>query len=254
MSGTQHAGTPSAPVSSPREGTRKGDGEKPLGGGGGQGRELVLPLRGSQPLSRPSGRWRLPLSRAPVSGAGKRNHRVAGEEVGGGGAGRGGGPRGGAAGLSPPPAPGPYSPAPARSQPPCASRWPHRPTMKALLFAVLAAVLCVERAHTLVCFSCSDASSNWACLTPVKCGENENHCVTTYVGVGLGSKSGQSISKGCSPICPSAGINLGIAAASVYCCDSFLCNISGSSSVKASYAVLALGVLVSFIYVLRARE
>lgn len=41
-------------------------------------------------------------------------------------------------------------------------------------------------AHTLVCFSCSDASSNWACLTPVKCGENENHCVTTYVGVGIG--------------------------------------------------------------------
>ncbi|NXW38511.1 LY6E protein, partial [Phaetusa simplex] len=109
-------------------------------------------------------------------------------------------------------------------------------------------------AHTLVCFSCSDASSNWACLTPVRCGENENHCVTTYVGVGLGGKSGQSISKGCSPICPSAGINLGIAAASVYCCDSFLCNISGSSSVKASYAVLALGVLVSFIYVLRARD
>lgn len=72
--------------------------------------------------------------------------------------------------------------------------------------------------------------------------------------VNSGGKSGQSISKGCSPICPSAGINLGIAAASVYCCDSFLCNISGSSSVKASYAVLALGVLVSFIYVLRARE
>ncbi|XP_061230224.1 lymphocyte antigen 6E [Neopsephotus bourkii] len=159
------------------------------------------------------------------------------------------GPRGGAAVISPPPAA-----SPARRSLPCASRWPHRRTMKALLLAVLAAVLCVERAHTLVCFSCSDASSNWACLKPVRCGENENHCVTTYVGVGFGSKSGQSISKGCSPICPSAGINLGIAAASVYCCDSFLCNISGSSSVRASYTVLALGVLVSFIYILRARE
>ncbi|NXJ12421.1 LY6E protein, partial [Odontophorus gujanensis] len=112
-------------------------------------------------------------------------------------------------------------------------------------------------AHTLICFSCSDASSNWACLRPVRCADNENHCVTTYVGVGIGewcSKSGQSISKGCSPICPSAGINLGIAAASVYCCDSFLCNMSGSSSIKASYTVLALGILVSFVYVLRARE
>uniref|UniRef100_A0A8V0Y3K6 Lymphocyte antigen 6 complex, locus E n=1 Tax=Gallus gallus TaxID=9031 RepID=A0A8V0Y3K6_CHICK len=58
--------------------------------------------------------------------------------------------------------------------------------MKAFLLAVLAAVLCVERAHTLICFSCSDASSNWACLTPVKCAENEEHCVTTYVGVGIG--------------------------------------------------------------------
>ncbi|NWS86870.1 LY6E protein, partial [Toxostoma redivivum] len=109
-------------------------------------------------------------------------------------------------------------------------------------------------AHTLVCFSCSDASSNWACLTPVQCGENENHCVTTYVGVGLGGKSGQSISKGCSPICPSAGINLGIAAASVYCCDSFLCNISGSSSVRASSTILALGILISLLYVLQARQ
>ncbi|XP_056341591.1 lymphocyte antigen 6E [Oenanthe melanoleuca] len=123
--------------------------------------------------------------------------------------------------------------------------------MKALLLAVLAAVLCVDRAHTLVCFSCSDASSNWACLTPVKCGENENHCVTTYVGVGLGGKSGQSISKGCSPICPSAGINLGIAAASVYCCDSFLCNISGAGSARASSCLLALAILLSLLYVLQ---
>lgn len=44
-------------------------------------------------------------------------------------------------------------------------------------------------AHTLVCFSCSDASSNWGCLKPVTCGENENYCVTTYVGVGLGESS-----------------------------------------------------------------
>ncbi|NXH22023.1 LY6E protein, partial [Bucco capensis] len=125
------------------------------------------------------------------------------------------------------------------------------------LGTLLAALLCVEQAHSLVCFSCSDASSNWACLKPVKCGDNEKHCVTSYVGVGIGewgSKSGQSISKGCSPICPSAGINLGIAAASVYCCDSFLCNISGSSSIKANSMVLVLGVLLSFIYILRARE
>lgn len=50
--------------------------------------------------------------------------------------------------------------------------------------------LCLSlAAHTLVCFSCSDASSNWGCLKPVTCGENENYCVTTYVGVGLGESS-----------------------------------------------------------------
>ncbi|OWK52869.1 Lymphocyte antigen 6E [Lonchura striata] len=194
-----------------------------------------------------------PLARPRFSLAGKRNQAWPGRRRGE--AARGPGP---ARGAEPPPFPRPrrpaLPPAPSSSSRPAHLSGHIDRTMKALLLAVLAAVLCVERAHTLVCFSCSDASSNWACLTPVKCGENENHCVTTYVGVGLGGKSGQSISKGCSPICPSAGINLGIAAASVYCCDSFLCNISGSSSVRASYAILALGILISFIYVLQARQ
>ncbi|XP_006031128.1 lymphocyte antigen 6E-like [Alligator sinensis] len=123
--------------------------------------------------------------------------------------------------------------------------------MKAFLFALLAAVLCVEPAHLLVCFTCNDASSNWACLTPVACSDGENHCVTTYFSASVGSQSGQTISKGCASICPNAGINLGIAAASVTCCDSFLCNISGASGVKASYTVMATGILASIIYILQ---
>ncbi|XP_019383788.1 PREDICTED: lymphocyte antigen 6E-like [Gavialis gangeticus] len=123
--------------------------------------------------------------------------------------------------------------------------------MKTFLFALLAAVLCVEPAHLLVCFSCKDASSNWACLTPVTCSEGEDHCVTTYFSTSVGSHSGQTISKGCASICPNAGINIGLAAASVTCCDSFLCNISGASSVKASYTVMAMGILASIICILR---
>ncbi|KAG6921923.1 lymphocyte antigen 6E-like, partial [Chelydra serpentina] len=104
-------------------------------------------------------------------------------------------------------------------------------------------------AHSLVCFTCQDASSNWDCLSSTTCQSDENYCVTTYLGGGIGGHSGQSISKGCAAVCPSVGINIGILAASVSCCSSFLCNISGASSVKVSYSVLAMAILASFIYI-----
>ncbi|XP_039383350.1 lymphocyte antigen 6E-like [Mauremys reevesii] len=119
--------------------------------------------------------------------------------------------------------------------------------MKAFLLTLLVAVLCVEQAHSLVCFTCNEASSNWACLLPATCPSDANYCVTTYLGAGIGGHSGQSISKGCSSICPSVGINIGILAASVSCCSSFLCNISGATSVKVSYSVLAMAILASFV-------
>ncbi|XP_044859024.1 lymphocyte antigen 6E-like isoform X1 [Mauremys mutica] len=121
--------------------------------------------------------------------------------------------------------------------------------MKAFLLTLLVAVLCVEQAHSLVCFTCKDASSNWDCLASTTCASDENYCVTTYLGAGIGGHSGQSISKGCSSVCPSGGINIGIAATSVSCCSSFLCNTSGTSSVKVSYSVLAMAILASFVYI-----
>ncbi|XP_030409771.1 lymphocyte antigen 6E-like [Gopherus evgoodei] len=121
--------------------------------------------------------------------------------------------------------------------------------MKAFLLTLLVAVLCVEQAHSLVCFTCKDASSNWDCLASTTCQSDENYCVTTYFGAGIGGHSGQSISKGCASVCPSGGINIGIAATSVSCCSSFLCNISGATSVKVSYSVLAMAILASFVYI-----
>ncbi|XP_053874080.1 lymphocyte antigen 6E-like [Malaclemys terrapin pileata] len=121
--------------------------------------------------------------------------------------------------------------------------------MKAFLLTLLAAVLCAEQAHSLVCFTCKDASSNWECLGSTICQSDENYCVTTYVGAGIGGHSGQSINKGCASVCPSGGINIGIAAASVSCCSSFLCNTSGATSVKVSYSVLAMAMLASFVYI-----
>lgn len=144
MSGARYAGSPPIPVFSFREteGTRKGM-EKAFGAGPVESWfcscGAPIPSAG-QALARRRD-CPLPGPHSPERGNETRSGR-------GGGRGRRcgarGGPRGGAAGLSPPPAPGPVA-SPARSQPPCASCWPHRRTMKALLLAVLAAVLCVER-------------------------------------------------------------------------------------------------------------
>ncbi|XP_065254993.1 lymphocyte antigen 6E-like [Emys orbicularis] len=121
--------------------------------------------------------------------------------------------------------------------------------MKAFLLTLLVVVLCVEQAHSLVCFTCKDASSNLECLGSTTCQSDENYCVTTYVGAGIGGHSGQSITKGCASVCPSGGMNIGIAAASVSCCSSFLCNTSGASHVKVSYSVLATAIMASFVYI-----
>ncbi|KAG8134022.1 hypothetical protein E2320_011763 [Naja naja] len=64
---------------------------------------------------------------------------------------------------------------------------------------------------------------------------------------------GLSISKGCVPICPSVGVDIGIAAMSVHCCSSFLCNISGANSIQINHLVLALATLTSFFYLFGSR-
>ncbi|CAM4496287.1 unnamed protein product [Caretta caretta] len=65
--------------------------------------------------------------------------------------------------------------------------------MKAFLLALLVAVLCVEQAHSLVCFTCTDASSNWGCLASTICPSDANYCVTTYIGAGIGGHSGAGL-------------------------------------------------------------
>uniref|UniRef100_H9GQH3 UPAR/Ly6 domain-containing protein n=1 Tax=Anolis carolinensis TaxID=28377 RepID=H9GQH3_ANOCA len=95
--------------------------------------------------------------------------------------------------------------------------------------------------------------SNWGCWRWQFCSSDDNYCATTYIGGGIGNFMPISISKGCVPVCPQAGINIGIAAASVKCCSSFLCNISGASSVQANHLVLAAGILASFLYLFGQR-
>ncbi|XP_074841697.1 lymphocyte antigen 6E-like [Carettochelys insculpta] len=123
--------------------------------------------------------------------------------------------------------------------------------MKALLFTLLVAVLCMERAYALKCFTCNNEPSNWNCIKITDCAEDEKYCVTSYTKTGMGEKAKHYITKKCSTVCPQTNLNLGAAATSVSCCQYSLCNISGAGSVKASNRAVAAGILASLFYVLR---
>ncbi|XP_053251147.1 lymphocyte antigen 6E-like [Podarcis raffonei] len=125
--------------------------------------------------------------------------------------------------------------------------------MKASFAILLAACLCVQRASSLVCWYCEGAESNWGCWRWQICSDSETSCATVYVGAGLAGYSSQSITKGCVPVCPQMGVNLGFAATSVSCCSSFLCNINGASSVKTNHLILAAGIAASFFYLFGPR-
>ncbi|NXH22021.1 LY6E protein, partial [Bucco capensis] len=104
---------------------------------------------------------------------------------------------------------------------------------------------------SLMCFTCNDATSNLQCLGSTICSGNEKYCLTTYSTTGFGNDRTQKITKKCSSYCPTIDLNIGVAGVATSCCETSLCNISGASSVKTSYAVLALGVLASLSCILK---
>ncbi|XP_057262658.1 lymphocyte antigen 6E-like [Pezoporus wallicus] len=123
--------------------------------------------------------------------------------------------------------------------------------MKTSLLVVLVITLCTESAFSLTCFSCKDAPSNLHCLSTTTCSDHEKYCLTTYSTTGMGSDRNQRITKRCSAFCPTIDLNIGIAGVATSCCKTSLCNISGASSVKTSYTMIALGVLASLACILR---
>ncbi|NXG69156.1 LY6E protein, partial [Baryphthengus martii] len=106
---------------------------------------------------------------------------------------------------------------------------------------------------SLTCFTCKDAASNLHCLSTTTCSQNEKYCLTTYSTTGYGkcNDRNQRITKKCSAYCPTIDLNIGIAGVATSCCETSLCNISGASSVKTSYAMIALGILASLTCILR---
>ncbi|KAJ7417697.1 Lymphocyte antigen 6E [Pitangus sulphuratus] len=124
--------------------------------------------------------------------------------------------------------------------------------MKALLVALLAAVLCAQPASSLFCYTCENEHSNWNCLKTYKCEDHEKFCTTTYSSAGIGKDVGHRITKKCSVDCPETNVNFGLAAFSTKCCSTSLCNFSGANSVRTSYAVMLLGIAASLVCAVRA--
>ncbi|XP_054673707.1 lymphocyte antigen 6E-like isoform X2 [Grus americana] len=109
----------------------------------------------------------------------------------------------------------------------------------------------MDSTFSLICFTCKDADSNINCLSTTTCSEHEKYCLTTYSTTGLGKDRSQRITKKCSAFCPTIDLNIGIAGVATSCCETSLCNISGASSVKTSFTMIALGVLASLACILR---
>uniref|UniRef100_A0A2K5RT56 Lymphocyte antigen 6 family member E n=1 Tax=Cebus imitator TaxID=2715852 RepID=A0A2K5RT56_CEBIM len=57
--------------------------------------------------------------------------------------------------------------------------------MKTLL-VLLAALLGVEQAGSLMCFSCLNQKSNLYCLKPTICSDQDNYCLTVTASAGIG--------------------------------------------------------------------
>ncbi|KAM6171476.1 lymphocyte antigen 6E [Erethizon dorsatum] len=123
-------------------------------------------------------------------------------------------------------------------------------SMKVFLPVLLAALLGVEQAHSLMCFSCTNQKSNFYCLWPTICSDSDNYCVTLSTSGGIGKlvDFGYSLNKGCSPTCPGPSINIGVVNVGTTCCSNSLCNFSAAGGgPQASAPLLSLGLLLSLL-------
>ncbi|XP_039593222.1 lymphocyte antigen 6E-like [Polypterus senegalus] len=108
----------------------------------------------------------------------------------------------------------------------------------------------VAYSEPLSCFSCKDAETNLNCNfnLPDTCAANQV-CVTATYSLGGSHK----INKGCvnknecDAVSAFGNINIGVASTSVKCCDSFLCNINGSTTARLNLLLLGVSALVLLI-------
>nr|XP_033789700.1 lymphocyte antigen 6E-like [Geotrypetes seraphini] len=108
--------------------------------------------------------------------------------------------------------------------------------MKTFLLSLLAAALCLHLADSLKCHTCEVASKSSDCTKEKTCSSREMFCKKI-----VASASGETIvSKDCTSDCSEGKAQIAGVQASVYCCQSDLCN--GAMSVKISFLALVISV------------
>ncbi|XP_075776127.1 ly6/PLAUR domain-containing protein 2-like [Pelodiscus sinensis] len=108
--------------------------------------------------------------------------------------------------------------------------------MKVLLVALLAGLVCVERALTLQCYTCKEPTDLSACTTVTNCSEKATACKTTVLSVDSGYPffGNITVSKSCAETCvPSDPDGIGEAHPDS-CCSTDLCNTDGAPGVRGS--------------------
>ncbi|XP_075437591.1 lymphocyte antigen 6E-like [Ascaphus truei] len=116
----------------------------------------------------------------------------------------------------------------------------HLLTMATWQAILLVTALCIGTGYSLSCYTCTSQSSNANCMTATNCTASDTSCMTSVVGAGVAGVSFSSITKTCTSSCTPSNFGFSVASTSVTCCSTDLCNISGATSVKTSYAALAL--------------
>ncbi|XP_063306300.1 lymphocyte antigen 6E-like [Pelobates fuscus] len=120
------------------------------------------------------------------------------------------------------------------------STGPHSPIMDTLKAIFLLTALCTGTGFALQCYTCTGKASNTNCMNATNCTAASTYCKTSVVSGGIGSLSAATISKSCESDCKATSLNVLIVSGTVSCCSTDLCNKSGATSVKSSYAILAL--------------
>ncbi|KAM4603138.1 lymphocyte antigen 6E-like [Discoglossus pictus] len=115
--------------------------------------------------------------------------------------------------------------------------------MEALKVVLLVTALCIGTAYSLSCYTCTGEISNANCMTATNCTVGmDSYCMTSVASASVVGVSAGSITKECTAFCSPTNIGFLGVSSSVSCCSTNLCNVSGASSVKTSYAMLVLSV------------
>ncbi|XP_073488742.1 lymphocyte antigen 6E-like [Aquarana catesbeiana] len=107
--------------------------------------------------------------------------------------------------------------------------------MAAYTSVLLLVALCIASAVSLKCYTCESEPKNANCTTIATCSANQSFCLTTVAGFG----GYNVITKTCNATCQAVSFSF-IVNAKTSCCSTDLCNVSGASSIKSKYTVLAV--------------